>query len=341
MANRRMIDTAFCQSEKVAKLSLAHRFLFTALIAHADDQGRMRAHPALIRSAVFPYDDISLDDIEAGLFAIESMGGIIVYVSAGKALLQIRKWWDYQKPRWAWPSDYPPPPDWADRLHYRKGNSAITQNWGSGVADTEPPVDGDPEVTPEWPTDIPTMETAEPIVANAEPIVETVRAGGSSTSTSTGGNDSGNGGDSGSGSKGLSSHNYLEIRQFWIDQFPDKPKPREDNATLRGKASTRMRAIHFQDNWRVALSRASKSAFLAESGWFTLSWFLKNDDHYEKCLNGNYDDTKAGRQAGTLNPMEVYAQVAQEEGWDDNDPQRHGTDPVDPGSVLPQAGVES
>ncbi len=116
--------------------------------------------------------------------------------------------------------------------------------------------------------------------------------------------------------------NYLEIRQFWIDQFPEKPKPREDNATLRGKASTRMRSDHFQENWRVALIRASKSAFLAESGWFTLSWFLKNDDHYEKCLNGNYDNqtTQGHGKSGPLNPMEEYAKLAAEEGWDDDDP---------------------
>ena len=71
MPSRRMIDPAFWQSETIANLSIKDRYLFIGLFSNADDQGRMKAHPALIRSVVFPYDDVALDEIEAGLDALE------------------------------------------------------------------------------------------------------------------------------------------------------------------------------------------------------------------------------------------------------------------------------
>ena len=83
---------------------------------------------------------------------------------------------------------------------------------------------------------------------------------------------------------------YQAIRLRWIELFPAKPKPRATNKTLTGKARTRMRQKHFRENWCDALTRASQSAFLHSSSWFDLGWFLKNDDHYDRCLIGKYDD---------------------------------------------------
>jgi len=121
------MDLAFCQSEKVASLDPAQRFLFMALITGADDQGRMRAHPALIRSKVYPYDDIGLDEITDDLAAIQAIDGIILYKANGKALLQIRKWWDYNSLSIAKPSEFPPAPDWTDPLPGRRYDRSETQ----------------------------------------------------------------------------------------------------------------------------------------------------------------------------------------------------------------------
>jgi hypothetical protein len=86
------------------------------------------------------------------------------------------------------------------------------------------------------------------------------------------------------------------IRQRWIEAFPDKPKPRTTNKTLQGKVKTRLKSPHFRENWPAALDRAAQSEFLKAGSWFTFDWFLKNDDNYEKCLNGNYDDRQNGQQ---------------------------------------------
>ncbi len=280
MSTRRMIDPAFWQSARVAALSFEHRYLFIGLISNADDQGRMKAHPALIRSKVYPYDDIQLAPIEDGLRAIEEQGGIVLYEVDGTAYLQIRKWWTYQNPSWAWPSDHPAPDGWHDRLKYRRGNEVVTENW-----DTEP---SDPIVTPQWP--------------QSETDVTSAPRTSGRTSTRTSGNDSGSEDSLGADAPATDA-DYQEIRLAWQELFPEKPQPRVNNATLRNKARTRMRSPHFRANWRPAMERAAHSQFCRDGPWFDLAWFLKNDDHYERCLNGKYDGNSRSTRNEPPDPL--------------------------------------
>ena len=67
MAKRRMIDASILDNEKFASLSMIHRQLLFGMILRADDQGRLPGHPALLRSKIFPYDDIDLAEIEEGI----------------------------------------------------------------------------------------------------------------------------------------------------------------------------------------------------------------------------------------------------------------------------------
>jgi hypothetical protein len=94
----------------------------------------------------------------------------------------------------------------------------------------------------------------------------------------------------GSGGKVEKLDVYSEMRHEWAALFPDKPQPRVDNKGLQGKVRTRIKVEHFRQNWRLAMQRASKSKFLNEGGFFDFTWFVKNPDNYEKCLNGNYDN---------------------------------------------------
>uniref|UniRef100_A0A6M3JPT3 Uncharacterized protein n=1 Tax=viral metagenome TaxID=1070528 RepID=A0A6M3JPT3_9ZZZZ len=98
---------------------------------------------------------------------------------------------------------------------------------------------------------------------------------------------------SGADAPGESVSHYDEIRDLWISLFPDKPTPRKDNGTLQGKVKTRMKSAFFRAEWASALQRAARSTFLSEGGFFDMGWFLKNDDNWQKCLNGNYDDNGA------------------------------------------------
>lgn len=129
MPSRRMIDPAFWQSETVASLNIEQRYLFIGLFSNADDQGRLRGHSALIRNTVFPYDEIALEQIERDLKALEAIGTVILYQVDGKTFIQIANWWKYQHPQWAYPSEYPNPKGWNDRLRYRAGGEILTRNW--------------------------------------------------------------------------------------------------------------------------------------------------------------------------------------------------------------------
>lgn len=147
MSKRRMIDPAFWESENIAKLNLQQRYLFIGLFSNADDQGRLKGHPALIRNAVFPFDEISFEQIKSDLQAIANIGSIILYEVDGKDYIQIVGWWDYQKLQWAYPSDIPAPNGWNDRLRYRSDNEIIKSNWG-GERDNDDDNGNQPEPRP-------------------------------------------------------------------------------------------------------------------------------------------------------------------------------------------------
>jgi hypothetical protein len=124
-----MIDPSFWCSENVAALPIARRYFFIGLFSNADDQGRLKAHPALLRSQLYPFDDVPLEEIQAALTELAEGGFITLYSVEGKDYLQIPNWWTYQRPRWARPSEHPAPEGWSDRVRYRLGNSVLRDNW--------------------------------------------------------------------------------------------------------------------------------------------------------------------------------------------------------------------
>ena len=97
--------------------------------------------------------------------------------------------------------------------------------------------------------------------------------------------------------------NFEEIKSYWVELFPEKPKPRASKS-ITGKIKTRMKEPHFRDNWRAAMLRASRSNYLGlkETTWFDLNWFLQNDSNYEKCLNGKYDVKPGTQRKITFDP---------------------------------------
>lgn len=129
---RRMIDSGMWSNENFAALPAMARLLQIGIINHADDQGRIKAHPAYLRSQIFPYDDVAVDDVSKWLQLITQNGTAIIYEADGKEYIQLVKWWDYQSLQYAAPSEYPAPGAWQDRIRYNaKGapNLVLTCNW--------------------------------------------------------------------------------------------------------------------------------------------------------------------------------------------------------------------
>jgi len=184
--SRRMIDPSFWRSETTSRLNREQRLTLVGLISNADDQGRLQGHPALLRSLIYPYDDITLSDIEDDISAIATVGTILLYEVEGIRFVQLVNWWRYQTPSFAWPSKHPAPPGWTDRERYRRGNLIVENNWDghAGLPDADPTLSSDrahsdPTVTPEWaqsdPTVTPEWAQSDPRVtpewAQSEPTV--------------------------------------------------------------------------------------------------------------------------------------------------------------------------
>ncbi len=285
--SKRMINSRFFESLDLADLTILQRFLLMGMITHADDQGRLPGDPRWIKAKIFPYDELGIEDIDHALESISDCGDTIIqYEAEGKKLIQLRNWWKYQNLQWAYPSEFQSPRDWTDRirqLQYKPQRWVMTLNWPG----SEDQPDFEEKEADESPNELP----------NELGISNTITISKSSNSLED------KGGVGGNVEKESATYApYHEIRKVWKEHFPERPQPRKDNKTLTRKAKTRMESQHFREHWQEAMvrvSQVSQDSFLLTGTWFTLNWFLQNDDNYEKCLNGNYDDGPGlnGRQS--------------------------------------------
>lgn len=111
MSRRRMIDPNIWQSEDMSKLSVFDRLLFIGMISNADDEGRGRAHSSFLKSIIFPYDEIDIDDINTALSRISSYTSVVIYEVNGKRYYAFKNWKCWQRVDKPTKSIFPPPPD--------------------------------------------------------------------------------------------------------------------------------------------------------------------------------------------------------------------------------------
>lgn len=97
MARRRMIDPNFWGSEDVSKLNHTERLMLIGMFSTADDYGKGRANAAYIRSSIFPYEDISLKEIEKNLAHIQDHIEIIFYEIGDGKYYKFKNWRKWQK----------------------------------------------------------------------------------------------------------------------------------------------------------------------------------------------------------------------------------------------------
>lgn len=97
MPRIRTIKPEFPQSESVGRLSRDARLLFILLWTLADDEGRGRAAPALLKGLLYPYDDDALGLIEGWLSELERGGSIRRYDVGSTRYFDIPGWSVHQK----------------------------------------------------------------------------------------------------------------------------------------------------------------------------------------------------------------------------------------------------
>ena len=97
MARIRTIKPEFWEDEKLAKLPLHARLLFIGTWNFADDNGALLANPVLMKSHIFPYEDIGISTISEWIDMLVENGMLIRTTYNGKDYLVIRKFLIHQK----------------------------------------------------------------------------------------------------------------------------------------------------------------------------------------------------------------------------------------------------
>lgn len=107
----RSVKPELWADERVGSLSRDARLLFVGLMTMADDEGRLRALPAVILGHVFPYDADATRKLSGWLDEIVRSGSLLAYEHDGKPYLAFRHWRRHQRINRAVPSTLPDPPD--------------------------------------------------------------------------------------------------------------------------------------------------------------------------------------------------------------------------------------
>lgn len=97
MARKRMISPDFWADPKIAKLTIAERLLFVGLISNANDYGKLRGQPWIIKGHVFPADTITIKQVDHMLEAIRRLELIERYKIKGESYIKLCNWDRHQK----------------------------------------------------------------------------------------------------------------------------------------------------------------------------------------------------------------------------------------------------
>jgi len=96
---KRMVYAKMFQSEQFGSLSLAARNLFVGCIVNGDSEGRLKAHPAYLRSQIFPYDNFSDEEIMGMIGEMLRQKIIVFYEKENRKYFFHPNWERYQEIR--------------------------------------------------------------------------------------------------------------------------------------------------------------------------------------------------------------------------------------------------
>lgn len=116
MPRTRSIKPEFWSDEKLGGLSFIERLLFLGMWTFADDEGLIRANPQLLKSQIFPYDDIKNAVIENALETFERKEMIFRYKISDQNYAWVVKFRIYQRIDKPQPSQNPTP-DWKNQKY--------------------------------------------------------------------------------------------------------------------------------------------------------------------------------------------------------------------------------
>lgn len=106
-------------SSRVADLGIKGALVYTWLLAHCDDQGRLAGNAKRVKALVVPLlDEITEEDVERALWVMHRECLVVLYSDPdiGRDLIQVVDWWEHNSGlRIIRASKHLPPPGWEDR----------------------------------------------------------------------------------------------------------------------------------------------------------------------------------------------------------------------------------
>jgi hypothetical protein len=126
MPRIRSIKPELWQSPQVMNLSHSARLLFIGLITQADDHGKGSSDIRKLRAAVFPGDDVKIEQLRAWLDEIRSHYLAVFYHAEGFGdLYLLPSWSEHQYVQKRQGSRYPDPADSELPERYRKATGSL------------------------------------------------------------------------------------------------------------------------------------------------------------------------------------------------------------------------
>jgi hypothetical protein len=121
-----MVDPCIWTDEGFLHSSLPARLLFIGLITTADDDGKGQSSAASLKAAVFPSDNIALDDIDKLKIELSRNLRVEFYEYEGRSYYRLCKWHNHQYVQAPKPSKIPDPPGLTECSD--KDNVSVTPN---------------------------------------------------------------------------------------------------------------------------------------------------------------------------------------------------------------------
>ena len=107
MARKRQIDPDIWTSEQFINLSIEGRLLFIGMISMADDEGRLKGNPLILKANLYPADNHSIDKIRKWRDEVINQLLTSLYVVDGQEYLWLPTFKKYQYMTKRFPSKLP------------------------------------------------------------------------------------------------------------------------------------------------------------------------------------------------------------------------------------------
>lgn len=127
MPRIRTLKPEVWESEQVGELSYQARLVFIGLITQADDEGRLKGSPKWIKGKLFPYDDVTVDEVEGWLSEVVRQGLVNPYKADDNPYLELPNWHRHQKINRKSQSHLPSPMGVVSRSVHGQGQAKDSQ----------------------------------------------------------------------------------------------------------------------------------------------------------------------------------------------------------------------